>query len=180
MAILEPLKIVEKGIDTNLYRICHLVVQRARELQGGVPNLIPTDYKKPTSQALEEMLDGKLSSYTEEEWAKVDAQRVAGQIPPPYERVEMEGGSTPSVDDLGGFTGFLNAVKRAEPKMVGGGVAVEEVEEVVEKDEVVRVVKEDLAVVVKDSYDEDDEDDDEDEDDEESDDDLDDDGEDDE
>jgi len=116
MAILEPLKIVEQGIDDNLYRLCHLVVQRAREIQGGVPTLIPTDYKKPTSQALEEMLDGKLRAYTKEEWAEVEAQRAAGEIPAPYERVEVEGGGEPQGEDLGGFTGFLNAVMRAEPK----------------------------------------------------------------
>ncbi len=115
MAILEPLKIVEQGIDDNLYRLCHVVVQRARELQGGVPCLVPSDYKKPTSQALEEMLVGKLRAYTDEEWAEVEAQRAAGEIPAPYERVEVEGGEQ-KAEDLGGFTGFLNAVMRAEPK----------------------------------------------------------------
>jgi len=120
MAILEPLKIVEKGIDDNLYRLCHLVVQRAREIQGGVPTLVPSDYKKPTSQALEEMLEGKLRAYTEEEWAEVEAQRAAGEIPAPYERVEVEGGAKAQAEDLGGFTGFLNAVMRAEPKKEEG------------------------------------------------------------
>ena len=115
MAILEPLKIVEKGIDENLYRLCHLVVQRAREIQGGVPTLVPSDYKKPTSQALEEMYEGKIRAYTDEEWAEVEAQRAAGEIPAPYERVEVEGGER-AAEDLGGFTGFLNAVMRAEPK----------------------------------------------------------------
>lgn len=115
MAILEPLKIVEQGIEDNAFRLCHLVVQRARELQGGVPILVPTDYKKPTSQALEEMLEGKLRAYTDEEWAEVEAQHAAGQIPAPYERVEVQGGEQ-QAEDLGGFTGFLNAVMRAEPK----------------------------------------------------------------
>lgn len=114
MAILEPLKIIETGKEDNLYRICHLVVQRARELQGGVPTLVPTDYKKPTSQALEEMMNGKLRAYTEEEWVEVEAQHAAGHIPAPYERVDVEDGEQAAAD-LGGFTGFLNAVMRAEP-----------------------------------------------------------------
>lgn len=138
MAILEPLKIVEKGIDSNLYRICHLVVQRARELQGGVPSLVPTDYKKPTSQALEEMLDGKLSAYTDEEWAEVEAKRAAGKIPAPYEPVAVEGASTPA-EDLGGFTGFLNSVMRAEPKAAAGRAKSDEAddddEELLDEDE---------------------------------------------
>jgi len=120
MAILEPLKIVEKGIDDNLYRLCHVVVQRAREIQGGVPTLVPSDYKKPTSQALEEMLAGKLRAYTDEEWAELEAQRAAGEIPAPYERVEAEGGVDRATEDAGGFTGFLNAVMRAEPKKEEG------------------------------------------------------------
>ncbi len=125
MAILEPLKIVEKGIDDNLYRLCHLVVQRAREIQGGVPTLVPSDYKKPTSQALEEMLEGKLRAYTEEEWAEVEAKRAAGEIPSPYERVEAEGSAKAQSEDLGGFTGFLNAVMRAEPKKEGDAATAE-------------------------------------------------------
>jgi len=129
MAILEPLKIVEQGIDDNLYRLCHLVVQRAREIQGGVPTLVPSDYKKPTSQALEEMLDGKLRAYTDEEWAELEAQRAAGEIPAPYERVEVEGGAQAAGEDVGGFTGFLNAVMRAEPKKEEGSGSAAESEE---------------------------------------------------
>ena len=129
MAILEPLKIVEQGIEDNLYRLCHLAVQRAREIQGGVPTLVPTDYKKPTSQALEEMLEGKIRAYTQEEWAELEEQRAACEIPAPYERVEVEAGADSAVKDAGGFTGFLNAVMRAEPKKEEGAAPAAKAEE---------------------------------------------------
>ncbi|RMF80001.1 MAG: DNA-directed RNA polymerase subunit omega [Nitrospirae bacterium] len=126
MAILEPLKIIEEGKEDNLYRLCHLVVQRARQIQEEMkreaPSLLPSEYKKPTSRALEEFLQGKIRAYTPEEWAEEEARRAAApaEPAPPVEEVPVS--ATPA-EDFGGFAGFLERVMRAEPKPAAEGAA---------------------------------------------------------
>ena len=104
-------------VEGNAYEVCHLVVQRARQIQKGTSSLIPTGFQKPTSKALEELAVGKIRAYTDEEWAEEEARR-AEEVPAPLDEVlEIERPVAPEVlEDVGGFSGFLNAVMTA-----GGG-----------------------------------------------------------
>jgi DNA-directed RNA polymerase omega subunit len=104
-------------VEGNAYEICHIAVQRARQIQNGTLSLVATGFLKPASKALEELAAGKIRSYTEAEWAEEEARR-ADEVPAPLDEVlEIERPVAPEVlEDVGGFSGFLNAVMTA-----GGG-----------------------------------------------------------
>jgi hypothetical protein len=76
---------------------------------------VATGFQKPTSQALEELAEGKVRSYTDDEWAD-EMERRAAQVPAPLDEVlEIERPVAPEViEAVGGFSGFLNAVMKAE------------------------------------------------------------------
>jgi DNA-directed RNA polymerase omega subunit len=101
-------------VEGNAYEVCHLVVQRARQIQRGTSSLVATGFQKPTSKALEELAAGKVRAYTAEEWAEEEARR-AEEVPAPLDEVlEIERPVAPEVlEDVGGFSGFLNAVMPA-------------------------------------------------------------------
>jgi DNA-directed RNA polymerase omega subunit len=105
------------NVEGNAYEVCHLVVQRARQIQKGTSSLVATGFQKPTSKALEELAVGKIRAYTDEEWAEEEARRTE-EVPAPLDEVlEIERPVAPEVlEDVGGFSGFLNAVMTA-----GGG-----------------------------------------------------------
>ncbi|OIP64485.1 MAG: DNA-directed RNA polymerase subunit omega [Nitrospirae bacterium CG2_30_53_67] len=71
MAILSPLEILEKKIETSRFRLAQVAAQRAKMLIRGAKPLIETSYKKPISIALEEIKAGKVSYYGPEETAKI-------------------------------------------------------------------------------------------------------------
>jgi DNA-directed RNA polymerase omega subunit len=98
-------------VEGNAYEVCHLVVQRARQIQKGRSSLVATGFHKPTSQALEELAAGNVRAYTDEEWAEEEA-RLTEEVPAPLDEVlEIERPVAPEVlEDVGGFSGFLNAV----------------------------------------------------------------------
>jgi len=115
MSTSSSIKTPGQSLEGNAYEICHLAVTRARQIQKGTSSLVATGFQKPTSQALEELAEGKVRSYTEEEWAE-EAERRAAQVPAPLDEVlEIERPASPEViEEVGGFSGFLNAVMKAE------------------------------------------------------------------
>jgi DNA-directed RNA polymerase omega subunit len=117
MSISSTIHTPGRDVEGNAYEICHLTVQRARQLQKGTSSLVPTGFQKPTSKALEELAAGKVRAYTAEEWAE-EEERRAEEVPAPLDEVlEIERPVAPEVlEDVGGFSGFLNAVMTA-----GGG-----------------------------------------------------------
>ena len=113
-----------QSLDGNVYEICHLAVARARQIQRGTSSLVATDFQKPTSQALEELASGKVRAYTQEEWADEEERRAA-EVPAPLDEVlEIERPVAPEViEEVGGFSGFLNAVMTAEDTSAKGAKA---------------------------------------------------------
>jgi DNA-directed RNA polymerase omega subunit len=117
MSISSTIQTPGHTVEGNAYEVCHIVVQRARQIQKGTSSLVATGFLKPTSKALEELAAGKVRAYTTEEWAEEEA-RLAEEVPAPLDEVlEIERPVAPEVlEDVGGFSGFLNAVMTA-----GGG-----------------------------------------------------------
>ena len=118
-----------QSLDGNVYEICHLAVARARQIQRGTSSLVATDFQKPTSQALEELASGKVRAYTQEEWADEEERRAA-EVPAPLDEVlEIERPVAPEViEEVGGFSGFLNAVMTAEGGSAQGPTAEARIE----------------------------------------------------
>ncbi len=71
MAILSPLEIQEKKVETSRFRLAQIAAQRAKMLMRGAKPLIETPFKKPITIALEEIKAGKVSYYGPEESAKI-------------------------------------------------------------------------------------------------------------
>jgi len=115
MSTSSSIKTPGQTLEGNAYEICHLAVRRARQIQKGTSSLVATGFQKPTSQALEELASGKVRAYTSEEWAE-EEERRAGEVPAPLDEVlEIERPVSPEVvEEVGGFSGFLNAVMKAE------------------------------------------------------------------
>lgn len=115
MSTSSSIKTPGQSLEGNAYEICHLAVRRARQIQKGTSSLVATGFQKPTSQALEELAEGKVRAYTDEEWAE-EEERRAGEVPAPLDEVlEIERPVSPEViEEVGGFSGFLNAVMKAE------------------------------------------------------------------
>jgi len=115
MSTSSSIKTPGQSLEGNAYEICHLAVRRARQIQKGTSSLVATGFHKPTSQALEELATGKVRAYTAEEWAE-EEERRAGEVPAPLDEVlEIERPVAAEViEEVGGFSGFLNAVMKAE------------------------------------------------------------------
>jgi DNA-directed RNA polymerase omega subunit len=115
MSTRSAIKTPGQSLEGNAYEICHLAVARARQIQKGTSSLVATGFQKPTSQALEELAEGKVRAYTDEEWAE-EVERRAAEVPAPLDEVlEIERPPSPEVvEEVGGFSGFLNAVMKAE------------------------------------------------------------------
>jgi len=115
MSTRSPIKTPGQSLEGNAYEICHLAVTRARQIQKGTSSLVATGFQKPTSKALEELAEGKVRAYTDEEWAE-EMERRAEEVPAPLDEVlEIERPTSPEViEEVGGFSGFLNAVMKAE------------------------------------------------------------------
>jgi len=115
MSTRSSIKTPGQSLEGNAYEICHLAVRRARQIQKGTSSLVATGFQKPTSQALEELASGKVRAYTSEEWAE-EEERRAGEVPAPLDEVlEIERPVAAEViEEVGGFSGFLNAVMKAE------------------------------------------------------------------
>ena len=73
-----PVVVYEEKIDSR-YRLVIVTSQRARQLMEGNGPAIQTRYKKATSVALEEFLEGKLEIYTGKEAIRI-AQRDARRL----------------------------------------------------------------------------------------------------
>jgi len=115
MSTSSSIKTPGQSLEGNAYEICHLAVRRARQIQKGTSSLVATGFQKPTSQALEELASGQIRAYTPEEWAE-EEERRAGEVPAPLDEVlEIERPVAAEViEEVGGFSGFLNAVMKAE------------------------------------------------------------------
>jgi DNA-directed RNA polymerase subunit omega len=71
MAIMSPLKILEKGIEKSRFRLAQVAAQRAKMMLRGAKPLVETSFSKPITIALQEIYEGKVSYYSSEDAALI-------------------------------------------------------------------------------------------------------------